>query len=361
LSHKIYLVSLTFERENDTKEYEPFCQELKLVYQPKAKALANSALFLFTPVPLEVAYCRNKKMNSTVKEMMKEKRIDLIYIKRLRAAQFVDPETTIPVVLDTTDAMSRYYREATKSAPWYRKPLFLEEQFKYRLYEKRMSRAFKNWVVCSPVELEYLKRRTSADVKFFLVPNGVDTDFYTPTDFAPERHSILLSGLMDKFVNIEAAQYFIKDILPAILEKIPDVKLYIVGPNPPLSLRKLARHNIIITGGVEDLRGYISRSKVVVVPIKTGTGTRNKILQSWAMARPVVTTSKGLQGLKAIDNEHVFVADDPKLFADKIIMLLKDDTLQKELIQNSLKLVEEKYAMKTIVDELNTILQRVAS
>ena len=79
------------------------------------------------------------------------------------------------------------------------------------------------------------------------------------------------------------------------------------------------------------------------------------------MARPVVTTSKGLQGLKAIDNEHVFVADDPKLFADKIIMLLKDDTLQKELIQNSLKLVEEKYAMKTIVDELNTILQRVAS
>lgn len=358
-SHKIYLASLTDQRNPDPTEFTPYCQKIDLIYQSKIRSLLACLLFSFTPVPLEVAYCRNRKMNEAVQEIIKKKSIELIYIKRLRSAQFVDSTIRVPIIIDTTDAMSLFYRRAFRNAPWYKKLLFWEEWLKYALYEKKMFARFRVWIASSPEDIVYLKNRAPSGTQFSLIPNGVDTNFFQRTTQSPEKHSLLLSGLMDKFVNSETVHFFVRDILPKIRIKIPDVLIYIVGPNPLRSVKRLASKNILVTGEVPDIRTYIARCEVVVVPIKTAAGTRNKILQAWAMGRPVVTTSRGLEGLEAEEGKHVLIGDNPEEFAEKVVSLLRNQEIKEPLIHNGFHIVGEKYSMDIIIKELNKLLLQV--
>ncbi|MBI2052738.1 MAG: glycosyltransferase [Candidatus Ryanbacteria bacterium] len=360
-NHQIYLISLTFKKRVTPDEFASYCQEIAFVYQSRVRAYLTCALFLFTPIPLEVAYCRNPYMRKKIADFLEEHPIDLVYIKRLRSIQFIGRDLNVPIVIDTTDAMSLFYSRAARHAPWGKKVLFYEEAWKYRCYEKKLLRRFRWWVVSSPVDGTYLRSLAPPETTVAVVPNGVDTAFYKPTTRAPEQYTIFFSGLMDKFVNSEAAQYFLAEIFPKVLEKIPAAKVYIVGPHPPHNIKKFASSQIVITGEVPDIREYIERSTAVVVPLKTGAGTRNKILQAWAIGRPVVVTSKGLEGLEGENGKHVLIADNPKDFASMVIKLFLDRALQKRLIENSYQLVKEKYSMENIVDELNKFLPHVVS
>lgn len=358
--HSIYLLSLAPAGGSDMPdELTIYCKKIIIIPQSRLKAILQCAFFLFSPLPLEVAYCRSQAMRKVVQELVKKKSIDLIYVKRLRSAQFVDPTIRVPIIIDTTDAMSLFYWRAFRNAPWYKKLLFWEEWLKYALYEKKMFARFRVWIASSPEDIVYLKNRAPSGTQFSLIPNGVDTNFFQRTTQSPEKHSLLLSGLMDKFVNSETVHFFVRDILPKIRIKIPDVLIYIVGPNPLRSVKRLASKNILVTGEVPDIRTYIARCEVVVVPIKTAAGTRNKILQAWAMGRPVVTTSRGLEGLEAEEGKHVLIGDNPEEFAEKVVSLLRNQEIKEPLIHNGFRIVEEKYSMDVIGKELNKFLLQV--
>ncbi len=346
--HGVYLVSLAASEQVDTREIAPFCKKMQFVYQSRLRSFLLCALYLFSSLPLEVAYCRNKKMNAAIRDIVNRNAIDVIYIKRLRSAQFVDADITVPCVLDTTDAMSLFYERAYHSAKWLKKILFWEEWTKYRMYEHALFARFKNWIVCSPVDISYLQQQAPSDVLFHYVPNVVDTDWYRATSISPKTHTILFSGLMDKFVNIEAAHYFIQEIFPFILQKFPDTKLSIVGPNPPHSLKKLISKNIIVTGHVADIRDSIAQSAVVVCPIKTGTGTRFKILQAWSIGRPVVTTSAGVEGLDAQDCHDLLIRNTPQDFAEAVCTLFTNHELANHLVKNARTLVGTTYSLHSM-------------
>lgn len=360
--HNLHLLTLSFTKIWDSKEIEPYCSSITTIHKSLLHAFINCFCSLFLPVPMEVAYCRSKKMERRIGEMVVRFSIDLIYIKRLRSAQFVSPETAYPLFLDTTDAMSLYYRRAMSAASWMLKPFFFEEWFKYRIYEKKMLRCFHRWIVCSEVDKKYLQNLAPKNTNIFCIPNGVDLEMFNPHGVMSERHTMIFSGIMDKFVNIEAAEYCIRDILPLIFREVPRAKLYIVGPNPSLRLQRCAARDqrIIVTGLVDDPGAYIARSEVVLCPVKTGAGTRNKILQAWSMGRPVVTTSLGLEGLEAIDGVHVLIADTSDEFAQCILRLFQDNLLKKTLTENGLQLVQKKYSMDKIVDRLDSLLQNIS-
>lgn len=360
--HNLHLLTLSFTKTWDSKEIEPYCSSITTIHQSFLHSFVNCFCSLFFPVPMEVAYCHSKKMERAVGEMIVRFSIDLIYIKRLRSAQFVSPEIVCPVFLDTTDAMSLYYGRAMQRASFSHKLLFFEEWFKYRIYEKKMLRRFHRWIVCSEVDKKYLEIIAPPETKIFCIPNGVDSEMFHPREVVSERHTVIFSGLMDKFVNIEAAEYCIRNILPLIFREVPRAKLYIVGPNPSWRLQRCAVRDrrIIFTGLVDDLGAYIARSEAVLCPVKTGAGTRNKILQAWSMGRPVVTTSLGLEGLEAIDGVHVLVADTPEKFAQCILRLFKDSFLKKTLTKNCLRLVQEKYSMDKIVGQLDFLFQNIS-
>ncbi len=358
-AHTIFLVAITNARHYNAAALQRYCREVNVIYRPQWRSLLACLAALPMPVPLEVAYCRDQRINRVVQDLLQRLPIDLVYIKRLRSAQYVPANARVPCVLDTTDAMSWYYTQAASHAPWFQKPLFFEEAVKYRWYERTMLRRFRHWVVCSPLDADYLRRLAPPATRLLVIPNGVDTEEFHPASTPSEPHRLLFSGLMDKFVNTQAAEWLVTKILPLIANQIPDVQLFIVGPHPTTKVRRLAGPRVAVMGEVADLREQIAAARVIVCPMKTGVGTRNKILQAWAMGRPVVTTAKGLEGLEAEPEQHALVADDAESFARQTVRLLSDAELRQRLSANGLRLIHARYSLDAMGRTLTAALEGV--
>jgi glycosyltransferase involved in cell wall biosynthesis len=147
-------------------------------------------------------------------------------------------------------------------------------------------------------------------------------------------------------------------VLPLIEEKVPKVKLYVVGKNPPDAITSRATDRIIVTGTVPDVRPYVWRSSVYVVPLRMGGGTRLKVAEALSMKKPMVSTRIGCEGIDLTDGESVLMADSPRDFADSVVRLLGDVRLRKVLSENGANVAKRKYDWNVIGETLEEIYQR---
>jgi glycosyltransferase involved in cell wall biosynthesis len=148
----------------------------------------------------------------------------------------------------------------------------------------------------------------------------------------PEELCIAFSGNLEYHPNVEAVRWFRERIWPILREKDRGVEWRLIGKNPQ-AVERLVRgdNRIKLIGAVDDAVAEIARAKVCVVPLRSGSGTRFKILEAWAAGRAVVSTSLGAEGLGARDGEHLVVADDPAKFAEAIVGLLTDGGARQRL------------------------------
>jgi glycosyltransferase involved in cell wall biosynthesis len=158
----------------------------------------------------------------------------------------------------------------------------------------------------------------------FVVPNVVDVDEYK-ADSAEDPRKILFQGGMDWYPNRDAVEFFATQIFFRIRSQVPDVRFVVAGRNPPEEFRqRLTRvPGVHFTGTVPDMRSEISSAAVCVVPLRMGSGTRLKILESAAMAKPIVSTRLGAEGLEFRDGQEIALADEPAAFADAVVKLLR--------------------------------------
>jgi len=138
-----------------------------------------------------------------------------------------------------------------------------------------------------------------------------------------------------------------------VRQQIPGVRFFIVGKDPPPAIRRYGRDpGIVVTGTVDDVRGYFRKTTAVVVPLRIGGGTRLKILEAMAMGKPVVSTAVGAEGLEVADGENILIADDPPGMARALISVLRDRALRERLAGAGRKLVEERYDWTSIANRL---------
>jgi len=148
----------------------------------------------------------------------------------------------------------------------------------------------------------------------------------------PEHQAIVFSGNLEYHPNIEAVRWFAADIWPRIRERLPQAEWHIIGRNPGAVsnlIRKATGTNLI--GPVDDAIEALAHGRVCVVPLLSGSGTRFKILEAWAAARPVVSTTMGAEGLGAVDGRDLLIADDPATFAGAVERLWNDPALRTRL------------------------------
>jgi glycosyltransferase involved in cell wall biosynthesis len=136
--------------------------------------------------------------------------------------------------------------------------------------------------------------------------------------------------------------------------------MWIVGTNPTPEVTQLDGDGVHVTGRVDDVVPYYSRSTACVVPLRAGGGTRLKILEAMALGRPVVSTSLGCEGLEVVDGEHLFIADSPEQIADKVVRLLADQALRERIASNARQLVVARYDWDVIADSLMRTYAAVA-
>ena len=195
------------------------------------------------------------------------------------------------------------------------------------------------------------------------VPTGVDTTFFRPRR-AEQRspHNLVFTGSMDWLPNEDAIRYFTDQILPLIRQQVPDVTLTVVGRNPYPALVELSQRDssIIVTGRVEDVRPYMERAAVYVVPLRIGGGTRLKIFEAMAMEKPIVSTTIGAEGLPVRQERELLLADTPEAFAAAVMRVIADEEFAYHLGRRSATLVREQFGWNRVARQFAEICERVA-
>jgi glycosyltransferase involved in cell wall biosynthesis len=193
------------------------------------------------------------------------------------------------------------------------------------------------------------------------IPTGVDTQYFSPAGRPEIPGRLVFSGSMDWHPNEDAVVYFGEQILPKIRSHVPGASFAIVGRNPTQKLRDAAgRLGMIVTGTVDDVRPYLDEASVYVVPLRAGSGTRMKIFEALGMAKPVVSTTVGAEGLALTHEQEFVAADDPQDFANAVVHLLQNEARRSALGQAGRALVVERYSWNQVAREFEALCKGVA-
>jgi glycosyltransferase involved in cell wall biosynthesis len=188
-----------------------------------------------------------------------------------------------------------------------------------------------------------------------VVPNGVDTTYFTPQTTPVADGSLLFTGRMNYPPNIDAACFFTREILPIVRAVAPHVRFHIVGADPTPEVRAFASDAVIVHGRVADVRPFVATSAVVVVPIRSGGGTRLKVLEAAASGKAIVSTRLGISGLD-FGADDVLIADDLPEFASDVLMLL-GNPLMREALAGRARAVACRYEWSASGERFRRILE----
>jgi glycosyltransferase involved in cell wall biosynthesis len=215
-------------------------------------------------------------------------------------------------------------------------------------------------VTVSEDDSRYLSQ-LAPEARFAVVPNGVDTGFFTPgdEDLSAEGNVVFVGGTT-WFPNKDALQFFSESILPAVRAKSPGCTATWVGRATEKERSGFGQvAGLSLTGYVPDVRPYVQRAGCFVVPLRVGGGTRLKILDAWAMGKAVVSTSIGCEGLDAVDGENILVRDSPEDFAEAVSDVLLNMELRNRLGRKARATVESTYSWTVIGKKMHHVYENL--
>jgi glycosyltransferase involved in cell wall biosynthesis len=249
-------------------------------------------------------------------------------------------------VVDVDNLLARMLREAYQQATGMtiRARRWLAWR-KFQRYEKWLFGQFDlSLTVTERDRQTLLKLLRGKPQQVGVAPNGVDTAYNHPGLAQVEPETLVFNGALTYSANYEAMEYFLSQVFPTVLARVPRARLRVTGKTEGVALDRLRLNdNVSLTGYLEDIRPTVAASWACVVPLLAGGGTRLKILEAMALGTPVISTSKGAEGLDATDGKHLLIADTPDQFAEKTVRLLQEPELRLTLAHNARQLVLDKY------------------
>ncbi len=248
--------------------------------------------------------------------------LDLVQVE---ANEFVEPARAVgvPVVLDAHNVWSLLERRRVRTEPWSPRSILSALEFVKTRRAERAAWALADAILATSAD-EAQRIAAVTDRPVEVIPNGVDADAFAPAAGPRLQGEICFVGLLSYGPNADGLRWFVRAILPRIVERYPDVVFTVVGRDAPADVRGLASDRIRLTGEVEDVRTWLGRAAALVVPLRYGAGTRLKILEALALGTPVITTRVGAEGLDLRDGVDVLVRDGADAFADAVIATLTD-------------------------------------
>lgn len=356
--HRITLVALVREFR-EAPGLERYSKVMQIGPIDTRSAKCGMVANLFSTMPYTIAKYQNAKASRALVDLVRHREFDLVYLDHLHTAYYgaaIMNFRRLPIVLREhnveTRIMERLYQNAAN--PVLRLWAYIQYE-RVRSYESRMCELFDRCLMMSDVD-EDLIRRINPRVRTAVVPVGVDTDYFQPQKGQEDPYLMLFVGPMDWLPNVDGISWFCKEVLPLIAARVPEAKVLIVGRNPPPRIRNLASERVIVKGYVEDVRPYMARAGVVIVPLRIGSGVRVKILHAFAMAKAVVATSVGCEGIDAKHGEHLYVADTREAFAEQVAGLMSSQEERHRLGLAARGLVESKYSWSRIAERLEEVL-----
>ncbi|HEX5830794.1 MAG TPA: glycosyltransferase [Gemmatimonadaceae bacterium] len=308
-----------------------YCHELvRIPFAAPAKGTPAFWLDLLrngvSSLPYAVAKYRSAAMRRAIIERVAVGDVDVVVCDFLFPSINVAEGLGTPTVLFQHNVESMIWERHAAVAAHPVKRRYMRQQWRrMQRWEQAECLRFDHVVTVSEEDAAIIRDRFAAR-SVSSVPTGVDVEFFRPTGAVPRApRELVFTGSMDWMPNEDAIRYLVTEVMPRLRQRFPDVTLTVVGRNPPAAVQALAAdQGVTITGRVPDVRPYMERGAVFIVPIRVGGGTRLKIYEAMAMECPVVSTRVGAEGLPLDAGRHLLLADTPEELAAAIGGLLDD-------------------------------------
>jgi len=334
----------------------PECEVVSIPWALAKRGSARFALALvrswLSSLPVDLYKARVPALRREVERRLACGGVDLVVADFLLAAPNLACTAAPPTVLfahNVEHVIWQRLGEVERRA-WRRILLSLESR-KMRRYEARACAQARLTIAVSDADRELLAAAApGASVR--AVPTGVDIDYFAPDGVAEVPGRLVFTGSMDWYPNEDGIAHFIEAVLPRVRREVPAATLTVVGRNPSDRLRDAAAAaGVRVTGLVDDVRPHMAEAAVYVVPLRIGGGTRLKIFEALSMAKAVVSTAVGAEGLPVAPGRHFLLADEPAAFAEAVTSLLRDSARRRAIGAAGRRLVEERYSWSKVVDE----------
>ncbi|MFL5707180.1 MAG: glycosyltransferase [Ktedonobacteraceae bacterium] len=346
------------------------------VQESRRQAVLRGGLALCSSLPLQVAYARSASLTQTVQRLCLEHTFDVIHVEHLRGiASMESLARTHPLVWDAVDCISLLSKLAMKAGPSLSVRAVARLEYKRtQRYEARMLDQLPHVLVTSQNDRDAmialcrtsLYDRASNDDALGrgirVVSNGVDLEYFRPTQQERRRFNLVFSGKMSYHANVATALYLYQQVMPLIWQQRPEATLTIVGSNPPKVLQALTSDpRVEVTGYVDDLRSYVGRAEIMLSPMVYSVGIQNKVLEAMALGTPVIVATKAAAALDALPGQDLLVAGSAQEFAEAALRLMSDAELRTSLSQHGRNYVERHHNWKVLTDQLVDVYKRASS
>lgn len=372
LGHEVHVFTVGSDDRDrsDAELLRSRCTKVVYYHQPFWRSLANSFRATFSRKPLQSVYSWNPKLAEYLVQIFAENNdtlYDVVHVEHLRGSQYgillKCSYPNRPVVWDSVDCISHLFQQASaQSADPVRRFMTRFELERTRRMEAELLSHFDHVLVTSPVDrkaLLALAKERPAPTS--VLSNGVDQEFFHPNpEIKRDPDTLVFSGKMSYHANISMVKYLMEEIMPRIWKKRPTTRLYIVGKDPTRAILDFGKHPLItVTGTVDDIRPFLWRATVAVVPLLYGAGIQNKILEAMATGTPVVTTARALLALQAEPGKELLAANDSDGFAAAVLQLIENPQIQREIGSAGESYVRTHHNWTSAADRLVDIYQLV--
>ncbi len=310
----------------------PCCAEFKLVPLRRVPAAARAVLALGGAEPLTVLMYRSAEMQRWVDRILQSRPISTVVVfssamaRFLRGSEFAG-RTIVDFVDVDSDKWAQYARKARGPLAW----LYRREARTLLQFEREVAAGAAASVFVSDAEATLFRTLApESSARIVSSRNGVDVGYFNPAESFENPYpsgiaAILFSGAMDYRANVDAVDWFAREIFARVRAEIPRAEFYIVGSRPARAVQALAGlEGVTVTGSVPDMRPYLAHAKVAIAPLRTARGVQNKVLEALAMNCPVVATSAAARGLDDAEVPGLVSADGETEFARAVVTQLRD-------------------------------------
>lgn len=343
--------------EQSRVELGRFCRRIEYFplwpKQSSAHKLAAFAAGAFYPRPFSVLAHRSGLLARRLAEICSSDAPDIVHLDTIALAPYARHTNGIPTVLAHHNIESQLMARRADYESSAAARLYVRMQTNRLVaYERRHVPHFPLNITVSDADAQTL-RRLCPGARTAVVSNGVDTEYFVPR-FGDETPALIYTGGMNMFANRDAVEWFLDAIWPHIKAAVPGVRFFAVGQRPsPKILAAAASDSAVETPGfVDDVRPWVGRSAVYVIPLRVGGGTRLKIVDAMAQGKAIVSTTLGAEGIDGENGKHFVLADEPQVFAQKVIALLRDPAEARRLGTGARERAEQRYAWPILGTQL---------
>ncbi|UOQ51465.1 glycosyltransferase [Hymenobacter cellulosivorans] len=354
--HEICLLALTDEpvTEESYAAVRPLCRGGLHVHALGKPGIAlNMARALVKGLPAQVGYFYDTAAQRRLDTLLWEFEPAHVYCQLIRMAEYLRPHAgRYAMTLDYMDVFSAGMQRRATQAPSWQRPIISLEARRLLAYEAAVFEWFGHHTIISDQDRQLINHPRRQQIHVVL--NGIDTDFFQPTDTAKE-YELVFCGNMSYHPNVDAAEFLALEILPLVRQQHPKARLLIAGTTPAPRVLALASEAVVISGWLPDIRAAYAAARVFVAPMRVGTGLQNKLLEAMAMRLPCLTTPLANNALRGVPGQDLLVGEAAAELAAGISQLLAEPEAAAALAARGQAFVRQHYNWAAATGKLEAL------